>query len=176
LVAAAFVLLALVGTGRAGASQSSSPQTRDERRAVIAAQEAALQARRDSLHALDPQHPAIAATHTAAALEGWTQWVESARREPSDAFIFEPPIDHEVLAVGVEEIDGAQVAFVTDCQLWQGEKRVGYSFEPEPSDDPADRNTMVGADILTKVDGAWKLGLFMQVSPGERGTLGCMSD
>jgi hypothetical protein len=145
-----------------------------ERQAVVDAHEAALQAQRDSLQPPNPQHPAIAETHTHAAYDGWVSWVESARSDPADAFVFAPPLEHEVLTVDIEEIDGAQVAWVMDCQLTQGETRTGTGFEPSPN--PASGNTQLAADIMTRDDGTWKLGLFLSVTVAERGTLGCMAD
>jgi hypothetical protein len=162
----------VVGSGPSGAQPGGDD---DERQAILDAHEAAIEARRASLDPPDVDHPAIATTMTAAAFEGWTRWVGYAADDPSDAFVFAPPIDHRPLAVAVEEVDGAQLAFVIDCQLEQGELRRGASFEPAPDPDPAHRNTQLGADIMAKVDGGWKLALFMGVTPGERGTLGCMA-
>ena len=171
-IVAGIAVLAAVGSGPSGAQPAGDD---DERQAILDAHEAAVEARRASLDPPDVDHPAIAATMTAAAFEGWTRWVGFAADDPSDAFVFAPPIDHRPLAVAVEEIDGAQLAFVIDCQLEQGELRRGASFEPAPDPDPAHRNTQLGADIMAKVGGGWKLALFMQVTPGERGTLGCMA-
>jgi hypothetical protein len=148
----------------------------DERQAILDAHEAAIEARRVSLEPPNPHHPAIAQTMTGAARTGWAGWVEMAQDHPSDAFVFEPPVEHQPLVVAPEEIDGAQLAFVIDCQLEQGERLVGASAEPEPDPDPAHRTVNLGADVMAKVGGHWKLALFMQVTPSETGQLGCTAD
>jgi hypothetical protein len=170
LAAGCGLLLGLTGT------PGEQVGDRGEREAVLDAQDAAMSARRASLDPPNPQHPAIAGTMTAAALEGWTAWVTDAAADPSDAFLFAPPLQNTPLGVGIEEIDGAQIAFVTDCQLEQGQLARGAGIEPAPDPDPAHRTTRLGTDVLAKVDGHWKLALFMQLTPEQPGTLGCAAD
>lgn len=168
-------LAALLGGGSAGANTAQTPPDVDPA-VVVAAHDAAFQARRDSLAALDPTLPAVAATHSAVALEWWVSDVEAARDyDPADAFVFLPPFRTEVLTVGLEEIDGTELAFMGVCQLEAGEQRSGYSFEPSPSDDPADYNTRFETHLMTPVDGTWRLAGIIS-TPSDLGTLGCMAD
>jgi hypothetical protein len=176
IVVAVAVLVAGARPAASGVEAHAGGGGGGERQAILDAHEAAIEARRASLYPPNPHHPAIEQTMTAAARTGWAGWVEMARDHPSDAFVFEPPVEHQPLAVATEEIDGAQLAFVVDCQLEQGERLVGTSAEPEPDPDPAHRTVDLGADVMAKVGGRWKLALFMQVTPSETGQLGCTAD
>ena len=142
-----------------------------EKQAVIAAYDAALQAETDSASApaANPDHPAIAATHTGPMLSFWVAWATGLQRDGIVARLPQNSVSrHEVQSVTLGDDQGQPVAYLELCTVSDGEQVV-LATGNAVSDGV---QTSQSSAAMVNEEGVWKLAELRTNSHWE-GVAGC---
>jgi hypothetical protein len=145
-----------------------------EREAVIAAHEAASEARLASAAAPtpDPEHPDLLATHTDFMLERWQTTVTGLQL---NGWAFRRPEGSqsrtEVDDVRFDEVDGQRVAYLEVCDVSDTERYIVATGQVLSSG----VLTVQATEAMRQVDGVWMLAERRENSEDE-GVVGCAAD